>query len=785
MAAAKEGFGVGASLKRKEDGRHLRGKAKFVADIQMPGALETAFVRSPHAHARIKAIRVPDDARDRVFTAADFPSLKPIRAVPSIPSFKASNHHPFPTDKVRFVGEAIALCLGETRAAAEDLAERVEVEYEELPAVSEMTAALAPDTVRVHDGWADNAFVERTIQGGDIEAARRAAAVTVTREYRMNRQSGAPLECRSVLAYWDDRTDELVVYCTTQSPHVMRVGFAEMLGLGEHHLRVVAPDVGGGFGVKNRLLAEELMIAAVAERLRAPVRWNEDRREHLLASVHAREHFYRVTAYADARGKLLGIDAEIIVDAGAYSLWPTGPFMETGMAARNLPGPYTFRHYRAKTWTVATNKSPLGPYRGVARPGACFAIERTIDEVARAVGRDPYEVRRDNMVTPDMMPYRTIAEMFFDNGDYPECLKKAAALIDLAGIRARQKRAEPDGRRIGVGFGIYAEQTAHGCAEWVIRATPIIPGYESATARLHADGSLVLLVGIHSHGQGMETTLAQIVHEELGIDPARVAVRYGDSALSPFGMGTFASRSIVMAGGATSNVCKILKEKIKTVGAHLMQCDPAEVSLEGGMVIGPTAQVSLAEIGRTAYLRMDALPPGTEPMIDATATYEPTLSSGVFSYATHAAVVAVDPTTGAVDLLDYAVVEDCGTIVNPMIVDGQIVGGVAQGIGTALFEEIPYDAHGQPQATTFADYLMPGATEIPDVKLGHMMTPAADTAYGMKGMGEGGAISPPAAIANALADAFAPEGAQFNETPFTPKRVRAAIAAAVRKAAAE
>ncbi|NQU72878.1 MAG: molybdopterin-dependent oxidoreductase, partial [Rhodospirillales bacterium] len=336
-----------------------------------------------------------------------------------------------------------------------------------------------------------------------------------------------------------------------------------------------------------------------------------------------------------------------------------------------------------------------------------------------------------------------------------------------------------DGRLIGVGLGSFSEQSGHGAEEWLRRRTPIIAGYETATARLNPDGTLELLGAIHSHGQGMETTLAQIAHEELGIHPDDVVIRQGDTAVSPFGMGTFASRSIVMGGGAVANACEKLRDKMGLIGAHLMQCDADAVSFKDGSVYGPAGSVTLAEIGRIAHLRQEALPDGMDPVLDITATWEPSESSGVFSYATHAAVVAVDPATGEVELLDYAVVEDCGTVVNPMIVDGQIIGGVAQGIGTALYEETPYDANGQPLATTFVDYLLPGAIEIPDIKIGHMVTPATVTKYGMKGMGEGGAIAPPAAIANALRDAFDAAGSgrinQFNETPLTPARVRAAV----------
>ena len=525
-------------------------------------------------------------------------------------------------------------------------------------------------------------------------------------------------------------------------------------------------------------MPEDLAVCAIALHTGRPVRWVEDVSEHLSAACQAREHVYRVTAYADERGIVAGIDAEIVIDGGAYALWHTGPFMETGMAARNLPGPYRIEHFHAETWTVATNKPPLGVYRGVARPGACFAIERTIDEVARAVGRDPLEVRIDNMVGPDEMPYRTVCDMKFDNGDYPEAARRAARLVDYEGVRTRQASPLPDGRLLGVGLGSFTEQSAHGAEEWVRRRTPIVAGYETATARMHADGTLHLLVAIHSHGQGMETTLAQIACEELGIHPDDVSVRFGDTAVSPFGMGTFASRSIVMGGGAVSNACIALRAKMARIAAHHLQCGVDDIRFADGEAAGPSGSISFAEIGRIAHLRQEQLPDGMDPVLDVTETWEPTESSGVFSYSTHAAVVAVDPATGAVEILDYAVVEDCGTVVNPMIVDGQIAGGTAQGIGTALYEEVAFDADGQPLATTFADYLLPGAVEIPALAIGHMATPATSTKFGMKGMGEGGAIAPPAAIANALADAFATTGAQFNETPLTPRRVLAAIGAA-------
>jgi aerobic carbon-monoxide dehydrogenase large subunit len=767
--------GIGVSLLRREDDRHLRGRGEFVADIRLPGTQQVVFLRSPHAHARIRAIDVPPEAKGRVFTANDLPRLQPIRVVTQAAGAKSPPWPPLATDKVRYVGEAIAVCVAPSRAEAEDLAAAVAVDYEPLDAVVDAPRAMRDSRHLVHESWGDNLFQERTIEGGDIEAARRAAAVTVSREYRMNRQSGAPMEGRAVLACRDHRLDEVVIYASTQTPHTVRHAIGEILGIEDRCIRVIAPDVGGGFGPKARLYPEEIILAALALEVDHPIRWLEDRNEHLLTAAHTRDHHYRVTAYADRRGKVLGIDCDITVDAGAYGLWPQGPYQEANMAARSLPGPYTIPNYRAHTCTVATNKAPLGPYRGVGRPGACFAIERTIDEVARAVGRDPVEVRIENMIGPDAMPYDSIAGMRYDTGDYPACVRLCAELLHVEQIRERQKRGEPDGGLIGVGFASFTEQTAHGAAEFASRGAAIIPGFESCTARILPDGSLVLHVGIQSHGQGLETALSQVACEELGIDPAHISVRHGDTESTAFGFGTFASRSMVMSGGAVARASRALRDKLRRIGAHLLQCEAAETRCEGGAVHGPHGSVTVAEIAKIAHLRMHELPPGVEPLLDATATYEPGISTGVYSYATHGAVVAVDAETGAVELLDFAVAEDCGTMVNPMLVEGQIRGGVAQGIGTALCEEIPYDQDGQPLAASFLDYHMPGAFELPPIRIGHLHNPATATEYGMKGMGEGGAVAPPAAIANAVRDALMAIGAEVNETPITPHRILVAI----------
>jgi carbon-monoxide dehydrogenase large subunit len=439
-------LGVGASLRRREDDRHLRGRGQFVADIELRGTQEVVFVRSPHAHALIRSISVPPAAKGRVFTAADLPRMQPIRVVTQASGARTPPWPPLATDKVRYVGDAVAACVAPTRAAAEDLAAAVIVDYRPLEAVTDAVAARAGSPALVHEYFGDNLFHERTIEGGDIEAAARSAEITVSREYRMNRQSGAPMECRAVLAYRDHRLDEIVVYASTQTPHTVRVALGNLLGLDQHRLRVVAPDVGGGFGPKARLYPEEIILTALALELDHPVRWIEQRNEHLLTCAHTRDHHYRVTAYADRKGHILGIDCEITVDAGAYGMWPQGPYQEANMAARSLPGPYTIPNYRAHTYTVATNKTPLGPYRGVGRPGACFAVERTIDEIARAVGRDPVAVRSENMIRTEQMPYTSVTGMHYDTGDYPQSMQLCTELLNLTECRERQRQGEPDGR---------------------------------------------------------------------------------------------------------------------------------------------------------------------------------------------------------------------------------------------------------------------------------------------------------------------------------------------------
>jgi len=770
--------GVGARVARKEDDRHLRGRGQFVGDMTMPGMREVAFLRSPVAHARITKIEIPDDLRGKVFIASDLVGVKPIRAVSGLPGFKVSEQPVLATGKVRHVGELIAACIAPTRAEAEDMAEKIVVEFDELPVVSDMLRARDRDAPLIHEQWGDNVYLETSVRD-DIAAVAAVAPVKVTREFRTARQCMSPLEGKGVLAWWESRRDQLVVTSSTQMPHIVRTGLAECLGLKQDKIRIVAPDVGGGFGFKGILCAEEVCVAFLARHLNRPLRWIEDRREQLTATANCREHHYVVTAYADREGRLLGLDAEAIVDAGAYSIYPFSACLEAAQVASILPGPYMLPAYQCRTWSVASNKPPILPYRGVARTGVCFAMELMIDAVAREIGREASEVRLINLVPPEKMPYENVTKKHFDSGDYPECLRRAVAAIDLRAVRARQKAGEPDGRRIGVGFSIFCEQAAHGTTVYAGWGIPMVPGYEQATARLTPDGGLELRVGIQSHGQGLETTLAQVANEVLGVAIDRVNVVHGDTEYTPYSTGTWGSRCMVMAGGAVARACQEMAKRVLAIGAKMLQTDIVQVGLRDGEIVGPSGSVGLAEVARIWYLRPQDLPADVDPGgLEVTSGYKPVRDSGTFSYAAHAVVVAVDPEIGAIEILDYVVVEDGGVLVNPMIVDGQVYGGTAQGIGTALYEEMPFDENGQPLASTLADYLLPGATEVPAIRIEHMETPSPYTEFGQKGLGEGGAIGPPAAIANAINDALRPLGVEIAETPITPRRLMAALAVA-------
>ncbi|HLN07032.1 MAG TPA: molybdopterin cofactor-binding domain-containing protein, partial [Acidimicrobiales bacterium] len=609
----------------------------------------------------------------------------------------------------------------------------------------------------------------------DMAPVFATASQVVEASLSTGRLSASPIEGRACLAFWDDRAGQLVLHTSTQVPHTVRTGVALSLGLDEHRVRVLSPDVGGGFGQKCVVAREEVLVAAAARLMRQPVKWVEDRRENLVSGFQAREQRYELRAAFDDDGTLLGLEADICCDLGAYSCFPVTYGVEVLMAANELPGPYRLPAYRARSRGVTTNKTPIAPYRGVSRPQAVLALERLMEKAASEIGIGRIELRERNLVTRDQFPYRNIMGASYDEGTYLESLLKCAELLGYANWPETQARAREEGRLVGLGFGCFVEPTAYGTASFGARKMSIVPGYERASVRMDPSGTLVVMLATHSHGQGHATTYAQIAADELGIDPSQVQVRQGDTELVPHGWGTFASRSIVAGGGALSRACASLADQLRRITAHLLEADPADIVIEAGR-IGvrgvPSSSIAIEEVARVAHHGAHRLPPELGRGLEASETFDP---EGTYSNATHGAIVEVSPETGLVQIVRYAVVEDCGVMINPMIIDGQVSGGVAQGIGSALLEELAFDGEGQPLATSFIDYLLPTATDVPVLELHHLETPTSRTPIGAKGMGEGGAIGAPAAILNAANDALVHLGVEIDRTPIRPADIIAAL----------
>ncbi len=768
-------YGIGASVLRKEDDRFLRGRGQYVGDFRLAGMCDVAFVRSPVAHARLKQVHIPERFRRAVFTAADLTDVKPIISAPPLKGFKRSSEPILAAGKLRYVGEIVAMCVAPTRAEAEDIAGEVRLEFDELPAVTDMLAACRVGSALVHEEWGDNLFVVFS-QDGPIEEVAKSAAIRVSKQIRTARHCMFPIEGRGVIAYRDARLRLLTLITSTQFPHSVQTGLSECLGIEHGRLRIISPDVGGGFGYKGLLCREEVALGWLAQQVDYPVRWLEDCRERLSANANCREHHYQITGYATADGKLVGIDCIAHVDAGAYSSYPISSSLEAAQIPNLLPGPYVLSAFRCRSAAVATNKCPILPYRGVARTGVCLAIETIMDAIAREAKLEPHEVRLRNMVGPEQMPFDNIVGRHFDSGDHPECLRRAVEAIRFAQVRERQRHREADGRLIGVGLSFFVEQGAHGTSVLGAWGRSIVPGYEQANVKLTPDAEIEIHVGTHSHGQGHETTYAQVAHEILGVAFDKIKVVQGDTLCTPYSTSTWGSRSMVHGGGAVAVASRQLARRAAHIGAWLMQADAAEARVVDGKVVAGNSSISLREVSRAWYLQPHTLPPEIDTGgLEVTAGYRAARDSGTFTYATHAAVVAVDPATGLIEILDYVVVEDGGTLVNPMIVDGQIRGGTAQGIGTCLYEATPFDARGQPLASTLLDYLLPSATEVPDIRVLHMQTPSPYTEFGIKGLGEGGAIGPPAAIVSAVNDALRPLKAEVHDLPLTPDRILAAI----------
>lgn len=770
---------VGAQVRRVEDPRMLLGKSRYVDDIHLPGTLALAFVRSPYAHARIKQVDVSaaksHPGVQAVLTGADVAGvIKPLRVEydpAKAPTHKSCDWPVLAQGKVRFIGEAVAAVVASDRYVAEDAAALVEVEYEPIDVVWDMEKALEPGSPLVHEEWGDNVMQSLEAEIGEVAKAFQEADCVVAERFTTGRHMALPMETRGCLASFAAATDSLTVWSSTQIPHALRSYLALILNFPEHHIRVVAPDVGGGFGLKAHVFPEEVIAAFLARRLGRPVKWIEDRRENLSASLHAKHQVAQAELALKKDGTVLGLKGRFISDVGAYSEYPWGSAFEAGHAASSMPGPYKIPAFRFETLSVATNKATIGVYRGVGLPIGVLVMERLIDLGAQKLGLDPAELRLRNMIRKDEHPYTTIIGAKIESGSHQECLQMALEMLGYQDFRAQQQKCREEGRYIGVGLGCYVEGTAPSSRAFQAMGLAL-GGYESATVRVDVAGKVTVLVGTHSHGQSHETTLAQVAADELGVFLADVKVIEGDTTAVPYGWGTWGSRSAVTGGGAIIMASRKLREKILRVASRLSEVPADDLELAEGVVRRKKDGATLAPLKEMAHRIVFApggLPAGEEPGLEATAHYEPPPST--HTNATHLATVEVDIETGQVKILRYVVVEDCGTIINPLVVDGQIQGGVAQGIGTALYEQVIYDENGQLLTGTLMDYLPPTAADVPRVEIGHIESPSPHTLGGIKGMGEGGAIAPPAAIANAVADALAPFGVRVKEVPLTPERV--------------
>ncbi|HEU5276450.1 MAG TPA: xanthine dehydrogenase family protein molybdopterin-binding subunit [Xanthobacteraceae bacterium] len=767
----------GASVKRKEDPALLTGRGRYVDDIHLPGMLEVVVLRSPHAHALIRGI----DKRGAlalpgvhaVVTHADLPESMRRQTVPLLVPSPAIKQVYMPyclaKDEACFVGEPVALVVAESRYIAEDAAALVDVDYEPLPAIADCAAALAPGAPLAHRDASSNLGAHIALNVGNAAAAF-AGAAHVFRE-RIFQHRGGPffMECRGMIAVPDPASDALTIYVSSQGPHRHKRVLLDLLDWADHQLRIVTPDVGGGFGPKGSFYAEYGALAAAAMQLRRPLKWIEDRKENFVSTQQERDQYWDVEIAVDKDARILGIRGTIKHDAGAYMPWGV---VLPWIAATTVPGPYVIPNFKLDVLCAFTNKVPTSPVRGAGRPEAAVVMERLVDRVAHEMKLDRAEVRRRNFIQPSQMPYkvgiifRDGRPVTYDSGDYPTCQAQALAAAGYEDFRARQAAARKEGRYIGLGFGNAVEATGLG-------------PYESATARVSTSGKVTVYTGATPQGQSHKTTLAQIAADHFGCTPDDITIVTADTAATGLGVGSFAARTAVNAGSSVHLAAKAAADKIRQFAAAMMEVAEEDIELENGFakVAGSDMKKSFREVAAVAVgMPGFSMAGGPAPGLEATSHFTPDQST--YSNGTHVAEVEVDIETGEVKILRYVVMHDCGHVINPMVVEGQVVGGVIHGVGNAFFEHMLYDAGAQPTSTTFADYLLPIATDSPNVEVLHMETPSPLNPLGLKGAGEGGTIPAIATLISAVEDALSLFGVRVAEAPITPARIVALLAEA-------
>ncbi|KAB2662499.1 xanthine dehydrogenase family protein molybdopterin-binding subunit [Brucella tritici] len=767
---------VGKRVKRTEDPRLLTGVGKYVDDMALDGMVHVALRRSDQPHAKILNIDIGDafsvPGVVAIYDASDLEGeIKPAIPTSRMPGYYATPIWPLARDKVRYVGEPVVAVVAESRYAAEDALEHITIDYEPLPFAIRQVDAVKDDAPLLHDEAGTNTIIRREFKRGDVDEAFKEAAVTVRGRFRMTRKTAVAMENRSYLAEWENRKQSLTLYTSSNIPGVIRDVLSGCLDLPGTRMRVVAPDVGGSFGGKGSLYGEEILVCALARKLKRPVKYISDRLEDLSATSQAFDELIEAELAVTKDGTLIGLRADVIGDVGAYSIYPWTAALETVQVVSFMPGPYRMEHYRGRIRGVLTPKPPTGPYRGVGRPSSTFAMERLIEMAARKLDMDPVEFRRKNLVRDDEFPYRTASGIIWDKSAFQECLEGACKHVDYPVLVRERDEARKAGRWVGIGLASYAELTGIGSRISVAPGMPINTGTETSKIEIDATGAITAAFGIASHGQGLETTLAQVIVDELGCKLEDIEVKHGDSALVPMASGTYASRSAVLGGGAATLAARVVKGKVLRAAAYLMEQKVEDLDIHDGIISSRNSNLSmtLKEVASAVYTQMGRIPRDQREDLTASETYDPYLGTACSS--THLAMVEVDTETFGVKIHRYVVAEDCGKIINPMIVDGQVHGAVAQGIGAALLEEIIHDDQGQAVAASLADYLVPVASSVPEIGIVHIEADLPNNIGGFRGMGEGGTIGAPAAIANAVSDALAHLGVSVETLPVTPERI--------------
>ncbi|MFN0263722.1 xanthine dehydrogenase family protein molybdopterin-binding subunit [Tepidamorphus sp. 3E244] len=766
---------VGTSVLPDEARPLLDGEARFLNDISLPGMYHVAFLRSQHAHANLRGIDI-SAAKEHpgvitILTGADLEGkVEPFRSMPNRFSGGESVQNWLALDKVRYVGEAICVVVAEDRATAEDAIEKIEVDYEPLPAIVNAREGEKDGAVLVHETCANNHLIKREFKRGEVDEAFEAAHLAVKRKFKVARKQALCLEGRGCVAAWREGGFQLSVWMSHQLPYVVRHFLAKHLEMPETDIRVIAPSTGGGFGQKASIYPEEFVCAFIARKLRRPIKWVEDRLENMVASTHAREQEIEVEAAFDKDGHILALRSEIWVDVGAYStyLWSAG--MEPLQTGGLMPGPYKVPALQYNTRGIATNKTPVGPYRAVGRPSASASLELLLDEAARKLDLDYAEIRRRNMIADTDMPYRNSNNLVHDHVGYLPCLQLALQKSGYEQLRADQAKASANGKLRGIGVACFAELTGLGTSTAVGPGTLLQPGRDAVTLRLETSGGLTIAAALPSQGQRIATAMRQVAADELGIRLEDIACQTHDTGMAPYGFGTFASRTAVFGSGAVIQAASQLRKRLLALGAFMLDEPEEDLGIVNSMIqtVDGEKSISLKEMSERSFFSAKNIPSELNQGFEVTAFYDPKFGS--FAAGAHVVVVDVDPETGHIEIVKYVAAEDVGRMINPAVVEGQIIGGIAQGVGEALLEELIYDEQGQPQTVTLADYLVPSALEIPKIELHHANTPSAALG-GFKGCGEGSIIGALSGIACAVADALSQRGGDIHSFPATPERV--------------